>query len=185
MSKRLLLLAASILAIGLVGYLSRKSPAMEPPCPPGAPCEDPPPVWPMPVLAGILGITMAVALIVVPGNGRPALIPDRRSITLAAGLLLAAALLFALSLEIPVIFGYVAFGGVVAAFLLGGTGLRPRGSRLRGLMLGTVVYLIVGIVSALIFNDGYVRDMDLLAWVIQVPTWPGLWYLSLGGFLGG
>jgi hypothetical protein len=105
-------------------------------------------------------------------------------VRVASGLGLAAALLLALSLDLPVLLGYVAFGAVVAAFLLGGTALRPRGSRSRGLMLGAAAYLIAGIASVLIMNQGFVGEMDLLAWLLQVLAWPGLWYLMLGGFLG-
>jgi hypothetical protein len=132
----------------------------------------------------LIAFAVVLAIAVQPRGAQPAFVPDPRSLRVALGLGLAAALLFALSLDLPVLLGYVAFGAVFAAFLLGGAAMRPRGSRLRGLMVGVTAYLVAGVVSVLIMNRGFVGDMDLLAWAVQSLAWPGLWYLALGGFLG-
>lgn len=130
----------------------------------------------------MIAIALAVAGILLPGNGRPVFVPDRRSFGVSIILALAAAFMLGASAQLSFLFGWVQWGAVIAALLLGGTGLRPRGSRLRGLLLGANAYLIAGVVLVLIINQGSLGDLDLLAWVLQVLAWPGLLYLMLGGF---
>jgi hypothetical protein len=132
----------------------------------------------------LIAVAGAVAFAVRSRGGRAAFVPDLRALRVAIGLALIAVLLLALSLDLPVYFGYLMFGATIAAFLLGGAALRPRGSRSRGLVLGVAVYLIAGVVSVFLFNRGFVGDLDAVAWLVHVLAWPGLTYLFLGGFLG-
>ncbi len=137
-----------------------------------------------PFAGGLLAISVVVLLLLGPRQEQPSFVPDARSLRVAVALGVAAALFLALSSQLPIHFGYAQFGAFIAAFLLAGTGLRPRGSRLRGLMLGIAVYLTAGMMSVLVFSDGDLRGLDPLAWLIQTVAWPGLWYLSIGEFLG-
>ena len=139
----------------------------------------------MVALFGLVALAALSLFFLRARGGQPVMVPDPRSLTVAIALASVGGLIIALSLEVPVHLGYLAFGMVIAAFLLGGASLRPRGSRLRGLMLGISAYLLAGVISFLIMNQGFIDQQDLLAWMIQVPTWPGLWFLLLGGFLGG
>ena len=61
----MLLLAGSVLAIGVAAYVSRRSPAIDPPCPPGSPCEDPIDVWPivLPIVGGLLAVSAILAVV--------------------------------------------------------------------------------------------------------------------------
>jgi hypothetical protein len=186
MRRQLILLAASILIVGFAAWFSRRSTAIEPPCPSGVPCEEPAVVWPivLPILGGLIATGGVVAVVLRPQGSQPAFVPDARALRVAIGLALTAAFLLALSLDISVFLGYSMFGATVAAFLLGGAGLRPRGSRSRGLILGVAAYLIAGVVSTLILERGFVGDLDVIAWLVHMLAWPGLWFLFLGGFLG-
>ena len=184
--KRRFALALSSSVIGLATFACQKSIAQDPPCPPGEICEDPIDLWPTlaPVGGGMLAIGLAIGLALLPRNDQPALVPETRSLRVALGLALVAALILAVSPQLPLLFGWLQWGALVGACLLGGTALRPRGSRYRGLMLGGVAYLVGGVVSVLITNRGFVGDMDLLAWLVQVLAWPGLMFLRFGQFLG-
>jgi hypothetical protein len=135
-------------------------------------------------VAGLLVLTGALAFAFRPRNGHPGLMPDRRALSAATVLATAAALVLAFSLNVPPNLGWFAFGAMVAAFLLGGSALRPRGSRARGLWIGVAAYLMAGVVSVLSINQGFVGDLDALAWLIQVLAWPGLLFSVWGGFLG-
>ena len=162
--------------------------AQEPPCPPGMLCEEPIDLWPafVPILVLGIGMSLVLGLTLSSRSEQPAFAPYRRSAMFAVFLGAAALLLFAAAGSADgrfVLLGWPAMGCTFAAFLLGGTGLRPRGSRLRGLALGLAAYALAGVATTLVTNRGYIDEMDLLAWLLQVLAWPGVLLLHFGGFI--
>ncbi len=164
----------------------QKSIAQDPPCPPGVLCDEPLEMWPVvaPIGVGVMAIAIVVVFILRPLNSRPLFVPYGRSLLITGAFGAGAAILFAVTpnFDYPLL-GWPALGLTVAAFVLGGTSLRPRGSRARGLALGTLTYLISGMVSVWIINSGF-EELDLLGFSLQVAAWPGLLLLILGGFVG-
>ena len=94
-----------------------------------------------------------------------------------SGLYLAAVLVL-IALLLP--FGSVLVGAAAGlpAFLVGGTSLRPRGSRLRGLVLGAAVYLLLGTVAMSLVHalvgSSVVREAGSspLLVLFEVALWP-------------
>jgi hypothetical protein len=135
----------------------------------------------------VIAISLTFALILRPRNGRPAYVPDLRWLSLAVGLALAA--MFSL-LVWPMVLGPVllADAGAIAACLLTGASLRPRGSHRRGLVLGAVVYVLTGVVTVVVVNAlegvsiGELASNPLL-FLLEVLLWPGLIPSYLGGQL--
>ena len=184
-STGLVLLAA--LAIGLAAYISRRTS-----CPPRIRCVEGPfdiwtILWPFgPLLGVVAGFAVAITLLGRRRNGLPRFAPERRALAVATGLAFIWGLVLALSVDLPPMFGWLGFGAAIAAFLLGGAGLRPHGSRPRGVALGIIAYVVAGLVTTVIYNWGFLGDLleQPTALGLQTIAWPGLWHLVLGGFVG-
>ena len=182
---RRLLPAVIVSTAGLALSGCQKSLAQDPPCPPGPLCEPADPIWPIlgPVAGGVIAVASAVVMFLKPRGEEPVFVPYRRSLQGALGLGSAAAVLFALAAQDVDLFlaAWAGFGATLAAFLLAGASLRPRGSRLRGVALGALSYAIAGVVCVVIVNRGDLGDLDLLAWILQVAAWPGLLFVLQTG----
>lgn len=113
---------------------------------------------------------------------RPILVPERRSLALASVLLAAAVLLVVLATVLPVGLPPLASVVTVAAFIVGGMALRPRGTRSRGLLLAAATYVALGAAVAVTATAVVHR----LAWTpflpLQILFWPDLLAASLGGY---
>lgn len=84
-------------------------------------------------------------------------------------------------------FSILSFAIWVLAWFVGGAGLRPRGSAIRGLVLGVILYLVVGAgwtLGAILYQGEYGRLLSNLS-LVWPPFWPLLSVLALRRGLDG
>ncbi len=139
-------------------------------------------------VAVLVGIVAVAALALRDGRDEPVVHggaqarvfgPRRRMLLLSGALLAAAMLLVALApvVHIPLVGTALA----LAAFLLGGSALRPRGRLGRGLALGGTTYLALGIAVSVTATAVVHRVVWTALLPLQMLFWPDLLAASVAG----
>lgn len=117
-------------------------------------------------IALILGIGSFAVWILATSHGQAVFSPDRRTIAIALVIIgsglgsLGAIHHLALQLEPDVLY-WLPYGAVAVIFLgctLTGAGLRPRGETLRGVVLASVLYVLIGIGWVIFLHIGLAHE---------------------------
>ncbi len=133
------------------------------------------------VLGAIVGAAMVVGGVLMlrrlPPKMQRGFAPEAQGLAMASGLAVAA--IGPIILGLP--WSWVGGAATLAAFPLAGAALRPGGVRLRGVALGLVAYVVVGvIVTALLYLSKGVQPFYFgPLFFLQVLIWPVM--LSVGG----
>lgn len=89
-------------------------------------------------------------------------------------------------LRLSFVFWLPGMGMAIAAFLVAGASLRPRGGYARGVALGGLAYLLIGLVShaVLVRPESLAQFLTQESFLFVVLGWPALPALVLAGSLG-
>jgi hypothetical protein len=134
------------------------------------------------IVGAVVVFGLTVALVFRRHDGQPAFVPDPRWLSVAA-LLAIAGIGLAVSSPvdgspIPLLVGAAL---TFAAFLVVGAGLRPRGRRGRGLVLGAVVYVLIGAVSTVLLRA--TQDYTVVLSIPELLSWVLVWPVLVSHYL--
>jgi hypothetical protein len=119
-------------------------------------------------------------------QGQPLFSRERRLFRLAIVFFAVSALVLYVLLRLSAVFVLPGLGLAIAAFLIAGASLRPRGGYGRGVALGTLTYLLIGLVCNAVLTgpESLAQFLNEESFLFVVLEWPAIPALLLAGHLG-